>query len=168
MMSEMINRYDLFSTALYCGGLYALWRIVITVFYPFVSGSLWQNVFGPQIIARYPSLGQSADMSRPSYLPTEAGQPLVMAWGVFAVSIDDLTQGIRDGLLLGVLYALLPDFIQPWFLTFLLAVVVFKAAWRVSTATGSVRTDRLIWAGREVLMYVGAILALQSTQHFLG
>lgn len=91
-MPELVNRVDLLMSAIYCGGGYALWRVVLTVFYPFVSGSLWQNVLGP-------SLGQSKDMSRPSYLPTQSERPLVMSFGLFAASIDDLTHGIRDGLL---------------------------------------------------------------------
>ncbi|WP_137959703.1 hypothetical protein [Burkholderia sp. 4M9327F10] len=165
-MNEMTNRVDLFSTALYCGGLYALWRVVLTVFFPFISGSVWQNVIGPMVIQRCPALGQSEDYSRPSYLPTAAGQPLVMSWGFLAVSIDDLTNGIRDGMLLGVWYALLPEIVQPGFLTFILAIVIGKGVWRISTAMGAAKTDCAIWAVREVLMYVGAILALQSV-HFL-
>jgi hypothetical protein len=144
-MSEMTNRMDLLSTALYCGGMYALWRVAWTVFFPFVSGSVWQNVIGPMVIQRYPSLGQSEDFSRPSYLPTAPDQPLVMSWGFFAVSIDELTGGIRDGMLLGVWCALLPEVAQPGFLTVILAFVIGKNVWRISLSTGAVKTDRAIW-----------------------
>jgi hypothetical protein len=164
---DLMNRGDLLQTALHCGGLYALWRIVLTVCYPLVSGSLWQNVIGPQVIRRYPQLGQSEDISRPSYLPTQPDQAFVIAHGLLSVTIEDLTNGIRDGILIGVLYALLPEFMQPGFLTFLLAIVLLKGVWRVYSAEGSVATDKAICAGHEILMYVGAILALQSTQHFL-
>lgn len=167
-MPELVNRVDLLMSAVYCGGIYALWRIVLTVFYPFVSGSLWQNVLGPPLVAHIPSLGQSEDTSRPSYLPTEPGQPLIMQFGgFFAVSIDDLTHGIRDGLLLGVLYALLPEIWNATVMTLLLFVVLGKWVWRISTSNGAGRTDRVIWAGREVLLYVGAIVALQTAAHML-
>jgi len=165
-MHELVNRADLLSAALNCGGLYALWRVALTVFFPFISGTVWQNIVGPLVIQRHPALGQSEDFSRPSYLPTEDSQPLVMSWGFLAVSIDDLTQGVRDGLLLGVLYSLLPEFVQPGFLTVLLAFVIGKNIWRISISTGAAKTDQVIWATREFLMYIGAILALQSV-HFL-
>jgi hypothetical protein len=58
--------------------------------------------------------------------------------------------------------ALLPEVAQPGFLTVILAFVIGKNVWRISLSTGAVKTDRAIWAVREVLMYVGAILALQS------
>jgi hypothetical protein len=50
---DLMNRGDLLQTTLYCGGLYALWRIALTVCYPLVSGSLWQNVIGPHHNAKF-------------------------------------------------------------------------------------------------------------------
>ncbi|MFP3637797.1 hypothetical protein [Paraburkholderia sp. SIMBA_054] len=161
-----MDREQILYTGIYCGGLYALWRVILTVFYPFVSGSLWQNLIGPAIVKRWPTAGQSEDKSRPSYLPGDDGEPLVVAFGLFPAPIDYVTHGIRDGLLLGLLCALLPELYLPGLMTFVLAIVIIKHVLRIYAAHGSVVTDRLIWGGREILMYVGAVLALQST-HFI-
>ncbi|KWW32339.1 MULTISPECIES: hypothetical protein [Cupriavidus] len=163
-MTDLVSRAELLRSAIYCGGIYALWRVLLTVLFPFFSGSLWQNAIGPFLVQRWPTLGQSEDQFRPSYLPTALGQPYVASFGLFPPPLNDLTHGIRDGLLLGVFYALVPEIIQPSFLTLLLAFVVCKGLWRVTSATGAGATDRAIWAIREALMYFGAIAALQAAE----
>lgn len=158
----LVSRADLFSTALFCGGFYALCLVLLAVFYPFFAGMVWQHMIGPLLAKRWPSLAQSADRGRPSYLPTAPGQPFVLSFGLFPAPLHDVTMGIRDGFLLGVGVALMPDVVTPWVLTAILAVTMAKHAWRVSAAEGAVAVDRVIYAGKEVLMYAFAILALQS------
>jgi hypothetical protein len=158
----LVSRADLFSTALFCGGVYALCLVLLAVFYPFFAGVVWQHMIGPVLAKRWPSLAQSADRARPSYLPTAPGQPFVLSFGLFPAPLHDVTTGIRDGFLLGVGAALMPDVVTPWVFTAILAVTMAKHAWRVSTAEGAVAVDRVIYAGKEVLMYAFAILALQS------
>ncbi len=158
----LVSRADLFSTALFCGGFYALCLVLLAVFYPFFAGMVWQHMVGPVLAKRWPSLAQSAERGRPSYMPTAPGQPFVLSFGLFPAPLNDVTTGIRDGFLLGVGAALMPDMVTPWVFTAILAVTMAKHAWRISTAQGSVAVDRVIYAGKEVLMYAFAILALQS------
>ena len=155
---------DIIFAGIYCGGLYALWRVCLTVFYPFVSGALWQNVIGPRLVKRWPDVAQRDDKTRPSYLPMRPDDPEVISLGLFPPPIDDVTHGIRDGLLLGLLCTLIPELGLPGFLTFILGVVMLKNIWRFSTADGAVATDRFIWGFREILMYVGVVVALRSTE----
>ncbi|KVD92940.1 hypothetical protein WS63_07855 [Burkholderia stagnalis] len=158
----LVSRADLFSTALFCGGLYALCLVLLKVFYPFFAGVVWQHMIGPVLAKQWPSLVQSADRGRPSYLPTAPGQPFVVSFGLFPAPLHDVTMGIRDGFLLGVGAAVMPDVVTPWVFTAILAVTMAKHAWRVSNAEGAVAVDRVIYAGKEVLMYAFAILALRS------
>ena len=158
----LVSRADLFSTALFCGGFYALCLVLLAVFYPLLAGMVWQHMVGPVLAKRWPSLAQSAERGRPSYMPTVPGQPFVLSFGLFPAPLHDVTTGIRDGFLLGVGAALMPDVVTPWVFTAILAVTMAKHAWRISRAEGSVAVDRVIYAGKEVLMYAFAILALQS------
>jgi hypothetical protein len=158
----LISRADLFSTALFCGGIYSLCLVLLRVFYPFIAGMVWQHVIGPVLAKRWPSLAQNTDRTRPSYMPTAPGQPFVLSLGLFPAPLHDVTTGIRDGFLLGVGAALMPDVLVPWVFTAILAVSMAKHAWRVSSAEGAVAVDRVIYAGKEVLMYAFAMLALQS------
>lgn len=155
-------RIDLLQVALLCGGFFAAYRVLLTVAYPLLAGALWQHVLGPAIEARWKGAAQCKDHGRPSYMPLEVGQPYVMAWGLLPPPVDDLTQGIRDGLLLGVLAALLPETMTAGFLTLLLAFVLAKAAWRISRQHGAARTDQVFWAAKEVLIYFGAVAALNA------
>ncbi|KVT01155.1 hypothetical protein WK47_25105 [Burkholderia ubonensis] len=158
----VVSRADLFSTAVLCGGIYASFLVLLTVFYPLITGMAWQHVIGPALVTRWPSLAQSVDRGRPSYMPTEPGQPYVLSLGLFPAPLYDVTTGIRDGFLLGVGAAVMPDVVTPWVFTAILAVTVAKHAWRVSNAEGAVAVDRVIYGGKEVLMYAFAILALRS------
>ncbi|NIF40097.1 hypothetical protein F3J14_04110 [Burkholderia sp. Tr-862] len=158
----LISRADLFSTAVLCGGVYALCLVLLAVFYPLVAGMAWQHLVGPVLVKRWPSLAQSADRGRPSYMPTEPGQPFVLSLGLYPAPLHDVIAGIRDGFLLGVGAAVMPDVVTPWVFTAILAVIVAKHAWRISNAEGAVAVDRVIYAGKEVLMYAFAILALRS------
>lgn len=155
---------DIIFAGIYCGGLYALWRVCLTVFYPFVSGAIWQNVIGPRLIRRWPDVAQRDDKTRPSYLPMRPDDPEVVTLGLFPPPLDDVTHGIRDGLLLGLLCTLIPELARPGFLTFILGIVMLKNILRFSTADGAVATDRFIWGFREILMYVGVVVALRSCE----
>lgn len=153
-------RVALLESALLCGGILAAYRVLLAVLYPVAAGAIWQHMLGPSIEARWPGMAQAEDWRRPSYMPLEAGQPYVMAWGLLPPPLDDLSQGIRDGFLLGVLVALLPEIAGSGFLTLLLTLVVGKAAWLLSRKHGAARTDQVFWSLKEVLIYVGAIAAL--------
>lgn len=146
-------RFDLLQTALLCGGLFAAYRVILTVVYPLLSGAIWQHFVGQAAEDRWPGVAQSEHQGRPSYMPLDANQPYVMAWGLLPPPLDDLTHGIRDGLLLGVLVALVPEAMTSGLLTLLLAVVLCKSVWRISKQRGSDRTDQVFWAGKEVLIY---------------
>lgn len=50
--------------------------------------------------------------------------------------------------------------------TLVLVVVLGKWGWRISTSNGAGRTDRVIWAGRKVLLLCAA-LALQTAAYIL-
>lgn len=67
-------------------------------------------------------------------------------------------------MLLGVLVALLPEMMAAGMLTLLLAFIIGKAAWQISRKHGSLslRTDQVFWSVREVLMYIGAVAALDA------
>ena len=154
-------RIDLFQVALMCGGLFAAYRVLLTVTYPLLAGALWQHMLGPTVEARWKGAAQSEDQGRPSYMPLEAGQPYVMAWGFLPPPIDDLTHGVRDGLLLGVLAALLPE-MTAGVLMLLLVAVLAKGAWRISRRRGAARTDQVFWFAKEALIYFGAVAALKA------
>lgn len=156
-------RGALLDTALLCGGAFAAYRVLLTLIYPLLSGALWQHFVGPSIVARWPRAGQSEDVARPSYLPLEAGQPYVMAWGLLPPPVSDVTHGIRDGVSLGVLVALVPDVMTAELLTLLLAFVLGKAAWQIARKQDAMRTDQVFWSAKEVLIYAGAIAALGAT-----
>lgn len=159
-------RIELLHVALLCSGLYAAYRVLLTVLYPLLAGALWQHILGPVIEARWCGAAQCEDKERPSYMPLADGRPYVMAWGLLPPPVDDVTHGIRDGLLLGVLVALLPEVMSTGMLTLLLTFVIVKAAWQISRKRGSVRTDQVFWSVREVLMCVGAIASLDATGLF--
>lgn len=155
-------RVELLQVALLCGGLLAAYRVLLTLAYPLLSGALWQHLLGPVIEARWTGAAQCDDNGRPSYMPLKAGQPYVMAWGLLPPPVDDLTHGIRDGLLLGVFAALLPETMTAGFLALLLAFVLGKAWWRISRQHGADRTDQVFWSIKEVLIYFGAVAALNA------
>lgn len=163
-MADLVSRQQLLMAALYCGGCYAVWRIVLTVTYPFVVCTLWQHVIGPHIIKRYPHLGQSDDVTRSSYIAMKDEHPDVIATA--SPQLDDVTHGIRDGAAYGVIYALLPEFIQGGFLAMVLLFVLMKSAYRIGRTTGSAKTDCEVSCIKEVLMYTGAILSMQAAQFF--
>jgi len=73
-----------------------------------------------------------------------------------------VTNGIRDGLLLGVGMALLPELVSSATLTLILLFVIVKWWWRIAGTTGSARTDLAIWAIKELLIYAGAIAAIAA------
>ena len=155
-------RVELLEAAILCGGLFAAYRVLLTLTYPLLSGALWQHILGPVIESRWKGAAQSEGRGRPSYMPLEVGQPYVMAWGLLPPPVDDLTHGIRDGLLLGVFAALLPETMTAGLLTLVLALVLVKAAWRLSKHHGAERTDQVFWAIKEVLIYAGAVAALSA------
>ncbi len=160
MLIDPTIRVALLESALLCGGLFAAYRVMLTVFYPLVSGAFWQHILGPMVEARFAGYAQCEDSGRPSYMPLKEGQPYVMAWGLLPPPLDDVTHGIRDGLLLGVLVALLPEVMTSGLLTLLLGFVLVKAVWRISRKQGAARTDYAFWALKELLIYGGAIAAL--------
>ena len=163
-MIEATSRIDLLILALTCGGLYAAYRVVLTVCYPALSGMLWQHHIGPIVIRHWPTLGQSKDQHRPSYIPQSPNHPYVRIWALLPAPIDDVTQGIRDGLLLGVLASLLPEIFSMYLVLWLvLLTVVAKHAWRLSRSCGADLTDRVFWAIKELLMFLGALWALHAT-----
>lgn len=159
----MEARLDLLTTALFAGCVYASLRVCLTAFYPAVVGYLWQFAIGPKIVSHYPSLGQSEDRDRLSYIPTRSNQPFVISWGFLSPSGDDISHGLRDGFLLGVLVALVPELFQTSLLTFVFAFVFAKTAWRVSRATGALRTDKAMSGIKEILMFASAVFAIQVT-----
>ena len=156
-------RLDLFQIALLCGGLFGAYRVLLTVLYPLLSGAIWQYFLGPIIQARWHGAAQCEDQGRPSYLPRQKGQPYVLAWGLLPPPVDDLTHGFRDGLLLGMLAALMPE-ILPLVLAMSLALTIAIGIWRVSRHNGAARTDHVFWAARNLLIFVGAIVALHAAQ----
>lgn len=163
-MIETTSRIDLLLLALSCGGLYAAYRVVLTVIYPALAGMLWQHHIGPIAIRRWPTLGQSNDQNRPSYIPQSPDHPYVRIWALLPAPIDDVTHGIRDGLLLGVLASLLPEVFSMFLVLWLvLLIVVAKHAWPLYRARGAVLTDRIVWAIKELLMFFGALWALHVT-----
>lgn len=162
-MDELSYRIDLLETAILCGGLYAIYLILLRIIYPFVSGQLWQSIVGPWLVERYStSVAQDKDESLPSYMSLDLEKPYLVTWGLLPPPIDELTQGLRDGMLLGVFAAILPEIMQPVLLNVVLIFVVIKNGWRISSVNGSARTDRVFWVIKEILMYTGAIAALQA------
>jgi hypothetical protein len=161
-----MNQPDLLGAAVLAGGVYGSLRVLLTVLYPAVASYAWQIVIGPEVARRWPTLVQSADQSRLSYLPSEAEQPFVIRLGLLPPPIDDITQGLRDGLLLGVFVALVPDLFRAGMLTVLFGAVIGKGAWRVVNATGAWRTDNALWTAKELLMYFAAVKAVSLTGLF--
>lgn len=155
-------RVELLQIALLCGGLFAAYRVLLTLIYPLLSGALWQHMVGPVIENRWKGVAQSDGIGRPSYMPLEAGQPYVMAWGLLPPPVDDLTHGIRDGLLLGVFAALMPETMTAGLLALILALILGKAWWRISRQNGAARTDQVFWSIKELLIYFGAVVALNA------
>ncbi|ENR9964047.1 hypothetical protein ACEXTD_003032 [Salmonella enterica] len=163
MQIDATIRFDLFQIALLCGGLLAAYRVLLVFGYPLLSGALWQHIFGPMVEARWKGSAQCEDHERPSYMPLQDDKPYVMAWGLLPPPIDALTHGVRDGFLLGVLAALVPE-TMPLILTLTLAITIGIGAWRISKNHGAARVDHVFWAFRNVLIYIGAIAAMHATQ----
>ena len=155
-------RIDLMEAALFCGGALAAYRILLTLVYAPLFGALWQNFIGPAVVARWPSYGQSAEIERPSYLPLENQHPYVVIWNL-PPPFDDVTHGIRDGLLLGVAVALLPELFSSLLLTLLLGIVIGKCVWQMLRKQGADRTDQAFISLKELLIYFGAIIVLHGT-----
>ncbi len=155
-------RIELFQIALLCGGLMAAYRVLLAVVYPLLSGVLWQHFLGPVVEARWKGSAQCEDHQRPSYMPLRDGLPCVMAWGL-PQPVDDITHGVRDGFLLGVFVALVPELV-PFLLTLTLGITIGIGVWRVSRNHGAARTDHVFWALRNVLIYIGAIAALDAAR----
>ncbi|WP_431798087.1 hypothetical protein SGO26_30270 (plasmid) [Cupriavidus metallidurans] len=154
-----MDRLELLSTAMRAGCFYAVYRLVIAIFYPWLASAVWQESVGPLLVRHWPRLAQADDVARLSYLPSRQGEPAVFRLGTLSVS--DVTQGVRDGMLLGVLAALVPEIVRPAFLTFLLAFVLAAQGWRFARAQGAAATDIGFDAVRDVLLFAGAIAAVQ-------
>lgn len=154
-----MDRLELLSTALRAGCFYAVYRLVIAVFYPWFASAVWQETVGPLLARHWPQLAQADDLARMSYLPSRHGGPKVFRLGTFAVS--DVTQGVRDGLLLGVLTALVPEIVHPFFLTSLFAFIIAAHCWRIARAQGAAATDIGFDAVKDGLLFAGAIAAVQ-------
>lgn len=157
---EMVNRFDILISALYAGGIYAAFRIVLTLFYPMTVNLVWQGVLGPFAGRRWPSLVQREDPSRLSYLPTD-DDPAVVTIPVNP-NIDDLTHGVRDGMALGLLIALLPEFYTVQVILVLLTFVVIHNALKIAWSSGSYKTDVAIVLLRRTLMWCGAVGAIYA------
>lgn len=69
------NRYEVLLLASLSGIVYAACRLAVLVCLPALAGQIWQRLLGPLLVSRWPGLGQSDDELRPSYMPTEPGQP---------------------------------------------------------------------------------------------
>ncbi|MDH0342022.1 hypothetical protein [Chromobacterium haemolyticum] len=162
MIADAAVRYSMLETALLCGGLFAAFRVFLSVLYPFAASTVWQTFVGPSLQARWPGVAQNKDKALLSYLPLDDSDPYVVSWGLLPPPIDDVTHGIRDGLLLGVGMALLPELMSSLLLTAILLFVNVKWAWRIMDSTGSVRTDHVFGAIKELLMYAGAIAAIAA------
>lgn len=156
-----MDRADLLLTALQGGAFYATFRILLAVFYPWLAGAIWQETVGPRLVRHWPHLAQGDDYARMSYLPERANQPAVVRLGPIPPSLNEITHGVRDGLLVGVLAALVPEGFQAGFLTLLLAFVLVAHAWRIGRAKGAAATDLAFDAIRECLMYAGAIASVR-------
>lgn len=161
MQIDATVRIELFQIAFICGGLLATYRVLLSVGYQLLSGVLWQYLIGPVVEARWKGSAQCEDPGRPSYMPLQDEQAYSIVLNLFP-PIDELTHGIRDGLMLGVLAALAPE-AMPLVLTLTLACTIGISAWRISRNHGAVRTDHVFWACRNVLIYIGAIAALHAT-----
>jgi hypothetical protein len=84
----------------------------------------------------------------------------VIKWG--QGSAGDVSEGMRDGLLLGVFVALAPEIVALT-LTALAAVPLVFGAWRMSRAQGAARTDAAFTTLREFLMYIAVLQAVTVT-----
>ncbi len=154
-----MDRIELLSTALRAGCFYSVCRLVIAVFYPWFASAVWQESVGPLLVRHWPGLGQAEDVGRMSYLPSRNGEPRVFRLGT--PSISDVTQGVRDGLVLGVLTALAPEVIRPFFLTSILAFVLVVHGCRIARTQGAGSTDIAFAAVRDILLFASAIAAVQ-------
>lgn len=162
MVADDAVRFAILEAALLCGGLLAAYSVFLTVLFPFVSSTIWQSVVGPVVVSRWPGAGQNKLKGLPSYMPLDAGDPYVIAWGLLPPPLDDVTHSLRDGLLLGVGMALLPGLARSALLTAILFIVMAKWVWRITQSTGSMRTDNVFWAIKELLLYAGAIAAISA------
>lgn len=157
---ELETRISLLTVALFAGGVYAAFRIVLTLVYPVLVNIVWQGMIGPIVAERFPSLVQNEDNNRFSYLPApDSADPFVLTYN-FSPNIDDLTQGLRDGIALGVLVALLPEFYDALLLAAILVLVLVHGVWVIFIKDGSYKTDASFMLIRRILMWLGVIAAV--------
>lgn len=152
-----MDRTTLLITALSAGVLYAALRVLVVILYPPLASYLWQYLIGPSIVRLWPTAAQADDQGRLSYMPETLGQPFVIKLSLG--SVGDVSQGIRDGLLLGVFVALVPEF-SALLLTVLAAVPLVRGAWKISQVHGAARTDAAFHALRDCLLYVAVVQAI--------
>lgn len=153
-------RTGLFEIALWCGGLFAAYRMLLTVTYSILLGMLWQHVLGPVIEARWKGSAQSKDYERPPYMPLEPVQPYVIAWGLRSTPVDEITHGIRDGLSLGVFATLLTEGVLASCLILIASFVLTTGVRRIFRERGADRTDQVFRSSKDVLIFLGAIAVL--------
>jgi hypothetical protein len=156
-----MDRWVLLTAATSAGCVYGAVRVLLAVLYPTVVSYVWQSLVGPGIAGRWPQLAQHEDVSRYSYLALDNSQPYVWRFGLDPVPIDDLSQGLRDGVLIGLVVALLPEMVALTF-AFMLVVVLFKNALRIRKCVGPGRTDQFFFAVRELLMFCGLVAAANA------
>jgi hypothetical protein len=155
-----MDRISLLTTAVATGCMYAAFRVLVAVLYPLAASYFWQFVVGPSIARRWPAAAQSADKGLLSYIPDSEDQPFVFQWGLGSVS--DVSQGLRDGLLLGAFVALVPEF-AALMLTLLAAIPLVRGSWLISKVQGPARTEVAFETVRQILLYVVLILAIHAT-----
>lgn len=135
---------------------YAFWRTAVHVFFPHLWTSTWQQLTGPWVRRFWPAAVQNADPTRGSYLGDGDRSPHVqrpLQWPA-----SELTAGwIRDGLVIGVTYAVVPPVLWSVLMALWLPMIIIVSFAPVARTAGPARIDAIAHGLERCLAFVGGL-----------
>lgn len=158
---------EIFTTAIYVATIYSTLNILIWVFYPTVTGILWQGVLGNFIASRWPNYSQSKEISRYSFM-MEGRKGIVLKLGLYPAPIFELFHWIRDGFSIAVFFCIFPnDLMAALMVTSLMVWFTYRMITVGFSPSNFVRVDRFFASGREFL-FMGALVYALASAGLLG
>lgn len=153
MNTLFMDNATIFEAAIRVAAIFTVAKIALHVFFPTFAGLVWQTILAPFIVPRWPTYAQCDDMRRHSYL--SADHALVYRFGVSPAPIRELSTGMRDGFLIGVLFVLIPTFI-PLMRIFMVFWIMLRI-WQISRCpNNAVQVDEAFSTVHWLLLFIVA------------
>lgn len=158
----MIDRLELFSTGLLLAGVYTCLRTLICLLYEPLVRFVWQFNLGQLVAQNWPSLAQSTDQQRLSFLDALDGKSrtVISQWSFNPPTFGYLAHVYQSGLLIGLGAILFPEYVTP-FLILMLSVVLLRGLLEILKSQNSWKTDAAWQLGNELLNIFAMFLSIR-------